>query len=132
MNIKIISGTIAIIVLSLFFTTGALAKAKLKKVNLVISPNVAKNKRSVSLYLANLQKTISVTYSLSYVTDGKSEGAGGTIKTKGKYSLSRNLLFGTCSNKVCRYHKKIKNAQLTVVVTYLDGTSITKTFKLRV
>lgn len=111
----------------------AAAKKKApKKVTVVTSPSVAPNKQSVSLYLANLQKTQNVQYQLSYLTNGKQEGAGGTITTKGKYSLSRKLLFGTCSNKVCRYHKNLKNAVLTVVITFQDGTSTTKTFKLRV
>lgn len=108
------------------------AKKVPKKANVVVSSSVAPNKQSVSLYLANLQKTKSVQYQLSYLTNGKQEGAGGTITTKGKYSLSRKLLFGTCSNKVCRYHKKLKNAVLIVVITFQDGTSTTRTFKLRV
>lgn len=108
------------------------AKKKSKKVSVVASASVAPNKQFVTLYLANLQKTQNVRYELSYTTDGKSEGAGGTIASKGKYSLSRKLLFGTCSNKVCRYHKKIKNAVVTVIFTFQDGTTLTKTFKLRV
>lgn len=110
----------------------AAAKKTSKKATVAVSTYVAPNKQSISLYLANLQKTKSAQYELSYTTDGKPEGAGGTIATKGKYSLSRKLLFGTCSNKVCRYHKKIKNAVLTVIITFQDGTSMTKTFKLRV
>lgn len=110
----------------------AAAKKTPKKANVAVSTYVTPNKQSVTLYLANLQKTKIVQYELSYTTDGKPEGAGGTIATKGKYSLSRKLLFGTCSNKVCRYHKKIKNAVLTVIITFQDGTSMTKTFKLRV
>lgn len=108
------------------------AKKAPKKANVVVNSSVASNKQFVTLYLANLQKTKNVQYELSYTTDGKAEGAGGTIVSKGKYSLSRKLLFGTCSNKVCRYHKKLKNAVLTVIITFQDGTSITKTIKLRV
>lgn len=128
--------TIAALVLAVFTLSSHAdvyaAKKVPKKANVVVSSSVAPNKQSVTLYLANLQKTKNVQYQLSYMTDGKQEGAGGTINTKGKFSLSRNLLFGTCSNKVCRYHKKLKNAVLTVIITFQDGTSITKTFKLRV
>lgn len=132
MSTKVIISSFFVIFSSLLFTSNTFAKAPPKKLNVVVSPTVAKNKQSISLYLANLQKTASVMYSLSYLNDGKAEGAGGTIKTKGKYSLSRLLLFGTCSSGVCRYHKKIKNAVLTVVITFQNGTLTTKTFKLRV
>lgn len=128
--------TITALMLAVFSLSSSIdvhaAKKVPKKANVVVSSSVAPNKQSVSLYLANLQKTKNVQYQLSYLTNGKQEGAGGTINTKGKYGLSRKLLFGTCSNKVCRYHKKLKNAVLTVIVTFQDGTSITKTFKLRV
>ncbi len=132
MSRKIFLSIIFVLTMNFVLSTGVLAKAPAKKTNVVVTSSVAKNKQSVSLYLANLQKTATVTYSLSYLTNGKSEGAGGTIKTKGKYSLSRILLFGTCSNKVCRYHKKIKDAVLTVVISFQNGTTVTKNFKLRV
>lgn len=125
--------TLALVLLSFVSVTGVQAAKKTpKKASVVASASVARNRQSVTLYMANLQKTKSVQYELSYVTDGKPEGAGGTIASKGKYSLSRKLLFGTCSNKVCRYHTKIKNAVLTVIFTFQDGTTLTKTFKLRV
>ena len=128
--------SIVVLILTIFTITflsgGAVAKAKPvpKKANVVIRPALAKNKKSVSVYFANLQKVSSVQYELSYLTNGKPEGAGGTISTKKKYSLSRTLLFGTCSNKVCRYHTKLRKATLTVIITFTNGTRLTKIFRL--
>lgn len=135
MGQKILISLILSLLVLLAPLSGVSAKKVVKKAaktSVVVSPTVARNKQSVYLYLANLQKTKQVTYSLSYTTNGKSEGAGGTITTKGKYSLGRTLLFGTCSAGVCRYHKKIKKAVLTVTITFQNGTSITRTFNLRV
>lgn len=111
-------------------SVGAKAKPAPKKTNVIISPVLAKSKKSVSVYFANLQKVSSIQYELSYLTNGKPEGAGGTISTKKKYSLSRTILFGTCSNKVCRYHSKLRKATLTVIITFTNGTRLTRKFKL--
>lgn len=97
-----------------------------------VKTQVARDRRSVSIYFNNLQKTSSVFYTLNYLNSGKSEGAGGTINTKGKYSLSRTLLFGTCSAGVCRYHKNIKNVKITVTVTFRDGSQKTFTYNIKV
>lgn len=97
-----------------------------------VSTQVARDKKSVSLYFSNLQKTSSVFYTLNYLNSGKKEGAGGSINTKGKFSLSRKLLFATCSSGVCRYHKNIKNVKLTVTVTFKDGTQKTFTYTIKV
>jgi hypothetical protein len=106
-------------------------KKAVKNPEIIVQTKVNINKNAVNVYFGNLQKTSSLFYQLSYITNGKQEGAGGTITTKGKYSLSRNLIFGTCSAGVCRYHKKISNAKLNVTVTYLDGKTKTKTYGVR-
>lgn len=97
-----------------------------------VSPSVGRDGKSISVYFANLQKTSSLAYTLSYLTNGKPEGAGGSINTKGKFSLSRTLLLGTCSSGVCRYHTNIANAQLTVTITYKDGRTVTRTYPLKI
>lgn len=132
MRKKIITVFLALLFVAVSITNpvGAKAKPAPKKTNVIISPVLAKSNKSVSVYFANLQKVSSIQYELSYLTNGKPEGAGGTINTKKKYSLSRTLLFGTCSAGVCRYHSKLRKATLTVIITFTNGTTVTKKFKL--
>jgi len=130
--------SVALMILTVFIVFGlfvpvVLAAKKTSKARIVsILTSVNRKKRSVTIYLKNLQLASSVTYQLSYLTNGKPEGAGGTITPKKKYSLSRTLLFATCSAGVCRYHKNITNALVTVTIKYKSGKTATKTFKLKI
>lgn len=135
MKLKLFGAVLGLILFSseALHVSAASSKSKTVKrasIEAIVQTKVNKNKTAVSVYFGNLQKTSSIQYSLSYVTNGKAEGAGGQISTAGRYSMSRNLLFGTCSAGVCRYHKKIKNAKLTVSVVYRDGKTKTRTYRI--
>lgn len=103
-----------------------------KNANVLVYPSVNRYKNAVLVYFKNLHKTNSVSYILSYNTNGKPDGASGTINTKGKFSLSRTLLLGTCSSGVCRYHKNITGLTLTVTANYKNGSTSTITYKIRI
>ena len=91
-----------------------------------------RGKKSVIVYFKNLNNASSVSYVLSYTSKLGPQGALGTILTKGKYSLTRELLFGTCSNKVCRYDTGIKNCVLEVTSKLKNGKTDVKKIKLQV
>lgn len=93
---------------------------------------IVRGKKSVRVYFKNLNKAKSVSYMLSYKSKQGPQGALGTIATKGKYSLTRDLLFGTCSNKVCRYDTGIKDCVLEVTSKLKNGKTDFKRIKLRV
>lgn len=80
----------------------------------------------------NLNKANSVSYTLSYQTNGKDEGIGGVIDSSGGSSASRELLFGTCSSGVCRYHTNIANMKLEVTSELTSGRKTLKRFRIRV
>src|SRR3989344_1571548 len=111
-----------IIVLSLFVLSFLIvpqvtyAAAKKSSFPIGVSAKASKDKKSVTVTFSNLKGVTSISYILSYNTNGKSEGAVGTIKPKNSKPISRKLLLGTCSSGVCRYHKKISNAVLEVTV----------------
>lgn len=117
-----------------FAATKKPAKTAAKKISsdVMVTASVNAAKTAVTVYFSNLNNASSVSYSLSYTTNGKTEGAGGQIDTKGKYSLSRTLLFGTCSAGVCRYHGGIRNAKVTVYITYKNGRTQTKVIPLAI
>lgn len=92
--------------------------------------NGARN--GINLYLGSLNKASSVSYMLSYQSNGKDEGAMGTIYVSGEDSATRELLFGTCSGAVCTYHTGITNAKLEITTELTSGKKTLRRFRLRV
>ncbi|MDH7476232.1 MAG: hypothetical protein QHH09_02035 [Microgenomates group bacterium] len=92
--------------------------------------NSARN--GIILSFNNLSRASLVSYSLSYQTNGKDEGALGTISPAGENSTSRELLFGTCSAGVCRYHTNITNARLEITTTLLSGVKTLKKYRIKI
>ncbi|MDO8503397.1 MAG: hypothetical protein Q7S60_01775 [bacterium] len=97
-----------------------------------VSVKFANYKRAISATFTNLGIASSVTYQLTYTQNGINEGAGGSISDLSSGTTTRQLLFGTCSKGVCRYHTGIKNAKFVVTTTLKDGRKTIKTFKLKV
>jgi len=97
-----------------------------------ISPKLGSNKKSLNVNFSNLQNASSVSYSLVYKTATQQEGAGGALNLKGQLSDKVELLFGTCSANVCKYHTGIKDAKLEVTYTTKSGKKYIKRFKIKV
>lgn len=98
---------------------------------LIITPRLRKDRQALIVSFSNLKAVSDFTYELEYESEGIAQGVAGTITPSGETSTSRELLFGTCSKNVCRYHKKIKNMKLTVTSTLTGGTRVRKTFKIK-
>ena len=73
----------------------------------------------------------SATYSLTYTANGIPQGVSGTVtaQTSGE---QRELLFGTCSGGVCRYHTNITNAKLLIDSRLNSGAIIRKPYRIKV
>lgn len=129
MNIKkIIPSTVLVF---LFFMTTLSAHAAAPAGGISVTTSL-RAKKAVVVYFKNLNRASSVSYMLSYDSKQGPQGALGTIPTKGKFSLTRELLFGTCSNKVCRYDTGIKNCVLEITAKLKNGKKEVKRIKLRV
>lgn len=135
-----------VIIFSLFlFTNTAEAKvlpqvakalkvttSKVATAGINVSPRLRSDRRALIVYFSNLQNAKNVSYMLTYETSEQQEGARGDIQTTGASSLSQELLFGTCSKGVCRYHTGIKNMKLEVSYTILSGKRYIKRYKIKV
>lgn len=97
-----------------------------------ISPRLRKDKKALRVYFNNLAKAKSITYTLIYQTDGKDEGVSGTVDVSAGKNATRELLFGTCSSGVCRYHPNIKNARFEATIEFASGKIVTKKFRIKV
>lgn len=96
-----------------------------------VSPKLRGDRRALIVNFANLQNAKSVSYALTYRTSEQEEGALGSLNL-GSSSTSVELLFGTCSKNVCRYHTGINNMKLEVSYTSKTGGKYIKRYKIRV
>lgn len=96
-----------------------------------VSPKLMSGKTGLRVAFSNLTLANSVSYTLSYETNGKPEGVVGSVSV-GKGSDTRELLFGTCSSGTCRYHKGLKNMTFTVTSSLKSGKKSIKRFRIRV
>src|SRR3989344_773621 len=103
-----------------------------KSAGIGVSPRLRSDRRALIVYFSNLQNAKSVSYALTYRTNIQEEGAIGSLNLTGLNYTSQELLFGTCSKGVCKYHTGITNAKLEVSYTLKSGKKYLKRFKVRV
>lgn len=89
------------------------------------------DRRGITATFKNLSIAADVTYSLTYVAGGIEQGVDGAVNIA-LGSVSKDLIFGTCSAGVCRYDTGIVNARLTVTTMLRNGKRIVKIFRLKV
>lgn len=97
-----------------------------------VYPKLRADRRALIVNFANLQNAKSVSYTLTYGTAVQEEGAIGTLNLGGSSNASQELLFGTCSKNVCRYHTNISNARLEVSYTSQTGKKYIKRYRIKV
>lgn len=97
-----------------------------------VSPKLRADRRALNVYFSNLQNATLVSYMLRYKTLGQEEGAMGGLNLTGKSNDSAELLFGTCSKNVCRYHTNITDAKLEVSYTNKLGKKYLKKYKIKI
>ncbi len=90
------------------------------------------DRKAIIINFSGLTNASSVNYSLSYESNGIPQGAMGTISNITTATDNRELLFGTCSGGVCRYHQNITNAKLVITSKLKSGHTTRKTYRLKV
>ncbi|MBI5122334.1 hypothetical protein HZA75_00585 [Candidatus Roizmanbacteria bacterium] len=99
---------------------------------LLVSPKIRSDRQALIVTFSNLQKVNNVTYTLTYQTNGEDQGVNGTLDSSSGSSVTRELLFGTCSAGVCRYHSNITNMKLEIVSQLPNGKQTLKRYKIRI
>ncbi len=89
------------------------------------------DRKALNVSFSNLGAARDITYILTYQTNGKDEGVSGSVDASGG-SATRELLFGTCSSGVCRYHSGIANMRLEVSGELTSGKKFVRRYKIRV
>lgn len=96
-----------------------------------VTPRIRADRKALTVYFSNLQNAKNVSYLLTYKASGQEEGAMGAINFTGSQA-SQELLFGTCSKNICRYHNNIKDARLEVSYTTKAGKKYLKKYRIKV
>jgi hypothetical protein len=96
-----------------------------------VSARLRADRKALLVTFGGLQNATGVTYTLTYQTDGKEEGISGSVDSSVN-SVTRELLFGTCSAGVCRYHSNITNMKLEVVSNLTSGKKSIRRFRIKV
>ena len=112
-------------------TKQAIAKP-LSTTGIGVSPRLRGDRKALTVYFSNLQNAKEVAYLLTYQTSAQQEGAAGGVNLTGASSFSQELLFGTCSKQVCRYHQGIKNAKFEVSYTSKIGKKYLKKYRIKI
>lgn len=106
--------------------------AKSAGTTITVSPKLREDRRALIVNFSNLQNAKAVSYMLRYTQAFQEEAAMGALNLTGQTSDKVELLFGTCSKNVCRYHTNIKNARFEVSYTSKMGKKYLKKFKIKV
>jgi hypothetical protein len=94
------------------------------------SAKLRSDRKAIYLFLSNLLSASSVSYELTYFSNDIPQGVIGSIRPK-KNNETRELLFGTCSKSVCRYHTNIADMKLKVTSKLSSGKTSIKTYIIR-
>lgn len=89
------------------------------------------DRRGLLINFSGFSGITSVTYTLTYNANGIAQGAMGTAtpETGGE---QREVLFGTCSHGVCRYHTNITNAKLVIDSKLSSGLTVRKPYRIKI
>ena len=97
-----------------------------------VYPKLRADRRALIVNFTNLQNASAVSYFLTYKTNIQDEGAMGGLNLSGSSSQTSELLFGTCSKNICRYHTGIRDARLEVSYTTKLGKKYLRKYKIKV
>lgn len=97
-----------------------------------VSPYLRGDRRALMVNFSNLQNATAVSYLLTYKQNNQDEGAMGSLSLGISSNATNELLFGTCSKNVCRYHTNIRDARLVVTYTTKAGKKYLKRYKIKV
>ena len=89
------------------------------------------DRRGLLINFSGFGNIVSATYTLTYSANGVPQGAMGTVtpETGGE---QREVLFGTCSHGVCRYHTNITGARLVIDSKLSSGLIVRKPYRINI
>lgn len=111
---------------------GVKVSAAAKITGIGVSPKLRADRRALVVNFSNLQNATNVSYLLTYKTNIQDEGAMGALNLRSGFGQTSELLFGTCSKNICKYHTGIKDMKLEISYTLKSGKKYLKKYKIKV
>lgn len=99
---------------------------------LSVKAHLRSDRKALIVTFSNLNKVQNVFYSFMYEGNGIDQGVNGSLDSSLGDTVTRELLFGTCSSGVCRYHGDLKNMKLEVTSDLPSGKRVIKRFRVRI
>lgn len=109
----------------------AAGKAKNAAPSISASGQFVKARNVVRANFSKIKGVSKITYVLTYIGNGNSQGVEGSFVPGKRTSFSKDIYLGTCSRKVCVQHRNVKNLQLQVTTKFTNGKSSSKTYKVK-
>lgn len=111
---------------------GKTTTSRVAATSVAIYPRLRADRKALFVTFSNLSKIKNISYTLIYQTNGRDEGAGGSVSSSQGQTTTRELLFGTCSAGVCRYHTNITTMKFEVSISYANGKKVLRRYKIRI
>jgi len=78
--------------------------------------------KEIGVEISNFGQVESVEYELTYMSEGFSRGAIGSVKIDSEEAIEKELLLGSCSSGTCKYDKGVEGGSLTLRIKDDEGT----------
>ena len=78
--------------------------------------------QKIEMEISNFGQVESVEYELTYLSEGFSRGAIGSVKIDSEKVIEKELLLGSCSSGTCKYDKDVEGGSLTLRIKDDEGT----------
>lgn len=95
------------------------------------SVKLRSDRKALTLYLYSVATAKSIEYELTYTGNGIEQGVYGSVNSGEGNSVSRLLLFGTCSHNVCTYHSNLQNMVLKITSKTNNGKTYIKRYRIK-
>ena len=96
------------------------------------SVKLRSDRKALTVYFYSVGTAKSIEYELTYTGNGIEQGIYGSVNSSEGNTVSRLLLFGTCSHNVCTYHSNIQNMVLKITSKTNKGTTYIKKYRIKV
>lgn len=126
---------VAVLIVSLLFTAAFATRvyAAVKLTNAArLRVATSRTVRDIRITFSNVKSAKKITYEVTYKRAGLQDGAAGTIIPKKNTDMTKIVTLGTCSGRVCIYHKNVSNIKLKVTTWYSPSLVVeTKTYTIK-
>ena len=116
---------------SMLFAGNAFAKVQ-PSAKITVSYALRSDNHALEISFGQLQNATSVHYEVTYTGDKVAQGAIGDLNLHGQSTQSAEVVFGTCSQGVCRYYTKVKDLKLKVTAVLTNGKNFHQNDKIDV